>query len=132
MQKPKALYKLWVKLVLHSSRNLKPLSYRIMSKFHAYRVELKNGAFYEEVQLDPSSEVKKENDILVQKMIENDEISDKVGEFLMSGGDKLSKFYHLLKTHNIPTHVDNPSQWLQENGFLIRGIISGRGSPKER
>ena len=94
--------------------------------------EINNRAFYEEVQIDPSSEVKRENDILVQKMIENKEISDKVGEFLMSGGDKLSKFYHLLKTHNIPTDVDNPSQWLQENGFPIRGIISGRGSPTER
>ena len=47
-------------------------------------------------------------------------------------GEKLSHFYHLLKTHNIPISLENPSQWLEENGFPIRGIISGRGSPIER
>ena len=94
--------------------------------------ELSNRTFYEEVSEDLSKEVKRKNDILVQSMIEKGEITEKVGEFLVSGGDKLSNFYHLLKTHNIPTDVSDPSQWLQENGFPIRGIISGLGSPTER
>ena len=94
--------------------------------------ELSNGVFYEEVFEDPSSNVKREADILVQKMIEKQEITEKVGEFLLSGDAKLSKFYHLLKTHNIPTDIENPSEWLENNGFPIRGIISGCGSPTER
>jgi hypothetical protein len=76
--------------------------------------------------------VKRSCDILVQNMVENDEIREKVGEYLQCGGDKLSKFYQLLKTHNIPTSLDNPSQWLQDNGFPVRGIISGHCSPTER
>ena len=44
----------------------------------------------------------------------------------------MSKFYHVLKTHNIPTELENPLDWLEEQGFPIRGIISGRGGPTER
>ena len=65
-------------------------------------------------------------------MVSDGEISVKVGEYLQSGGDKLSHFYHLLKTHNIPTTLANPAQWLQENGFPVRGIISCLNSPTER
>ena len=52
--------------------------------------------------------------------------------FLLSGGKNLSNFYHLLKTHKISQNVENPSEWLQEHGFPLRGIISGRGGPTER
>ena len=45
---------------------------------------------------------------------------------------KVSKYYHLLKTHKIPTDTENPNRWLEENGFPLRGIVSGCGSPTER
>ena len=44
----------------------------------------------------------------------------------------MSKYYHLLKTHKIPPSIENPAQWLEENGFPIRGIVSCCGSPTER
>ena len=52
--------------------------------------------------------------------------------YLLNGEKKLSKFYHLLKTHKIPLDVDNPAQWLENNGFPVRGIIAACGSPTER
>ena len=30
--------------------------------------------------------------------------------------------YHLLKTHKIPTDIVDPSTWLDEQGFPVRGI----------
>ena len=42
------------------------------------------------------------------------------------------KFYHLLKTHKIPSTINDPSEWLTENGFPIRGIVSGIRTPTER
>jgi hypothetical protein len=65
-------------------------------------------------------------------MVQNEEISEKVAEFLKGGKCELSKYYHLLKTHKIPPSIGNPSQWLEDNGFPIRGIVSGRGAPTER
>ena len=43
--------------------------------------ELGNNAFYEEVNEDPSIEIKRKCDILVQKMVKDNEISEKVGEY---------------------------------------------------
>ena len=94
--------------------------------------ELNNNDFYQEVFADPSDETKRQNDILVQSMVRKGEISDKVGEYLVSGERKLSNYYHLLKTHNIPHDIDDPRQWLSEQGYPVRGIISGRGAPTER
>ena len=74
--------------------------------------------------------VKKKNDELVQKMLKNEEIPEKVAEYLVSELKNLSTFYHLLKTHKIPQDVENPSDWLESNGFPLRGII--RGSPPEK
>ena len=37
-----------------------------------------------------------------------------------------------MKTHKIPTSIQNPSQWLDENGCPIRGIVSCCGSPTEQ
>ena len=37
-----------------------------------------------------------------------------------------------MKTHKIPETVVNPEDWLETNGFPIRGIISGCNSPTER
>jgi hypothetical protein len=65
-------------------------------------------------------------------MVKKNEISEKVAEFLKAGESKVSKYYHLLKTHKIPVSTENPSQWLDDNGFPLRGIISGCGSPTER
>ena len=98
----------------------------------AGNVELSNEAFYEEVQNDPSKSVKQKCDNLVQKMVADREITEKVGDYLQSGGNELSSFYHLLKTHNLPTAVSDPSEWINENGRPIRGIISCVNSPTER
>ena len=38
----------------------------------------------------------------------------------------------MLKMHKIPAAIEKPSNWLDENGFPIRGIVSGRGAPTER
>ena len=65
-------------------------------------------------------------------MFSRKEISESVAIYLLSRGNNLSDFYHLLKTHKIPQNVENPSDWLQEHGFPLRGIISGRGAPTER
>jgi hypothetical protein len=54
--------------------------------------ELENGDFYVEVQSDPSKEIKRANDIIVQEMVNRGEVSGQVGEFLVNGGEKLSKF----------------------------------------
>ena len=50
----------------------------------------------------------------------------------MTHNSDFPQFYHLLKTHNIPTTLVNPAEWLQENGFPVRGIISCLNSPTER
>ena len=75
--------------------------------------ELSNRNFYQEVGNDPSTQIKDRNDIIVDAMITNEEISENVGSFLKDGKSDLSKFYHLLKTHKIPPSLDNPQQWLE-------------------
>ena len=94
--------------------------------------ELAKDSFYDKVEDDTSKEIKKQCDILVQDMLRKEEIPEKVAEFLMSGKSKLSKYYHLIKTHKIPTEVSDPSSWMEANGYPVRGIISCRGSPTER
>ena len=97
----------------------------------AGKLELEKAA-YEEVLEDTSKETKLKNDILIDSMVRKNEIPEKVGDFLKSGKSELSKFYHLVKTHKIPPSLENPTEWLEDNGFPIRGIISGRGAPTER
>ena len=87
---------------------------------------------YQVLEDDPSEEIRIQNAILVDEMVRKNEISEKVAEFLKSGESKVSKYYHLLKTHKIPTSTENPTSWLEENGFPLRGIVSGCGSPSER
>ena len=94
--------------------------------------ELENVQFYKEVQGDSSKSIKSKCDTLVQNMCLQGEISLKISEYLQNGQTKMPKFYHLLKTHKIPIELDDPSDWLSEKGFPIRGIISGRGSPTEK
>jgi hypothetical protein len=65
-------------------------------------------------------------------MLRKEEIPEKVAEFLVNGESKLSKYYHLLKTHKIPTEVSDASSWMETHGYPIRGIISCRRSPTER
>ena len=87
---------------------------------------------YAEVNDDPSKEIKKKNDKLVQDMCGRGEISEKIAEFLVMGDAKLPTFHHLLKTHKIPLEVENPSSWLESHRYPIRGIISCKGGPTER
>ena len=57
-------------------------------------------------------------------MFVKDEISEPVANFLKGSQKNLSAYYHLLKTHKIPQDVDNPTDWLENHGYPIRGIIS--------
>ena len=79
-----------------------------------------------------SVEIKSQQDKLISDMFVSGEITEKVAQHLLQGGCKLSKFYHLLKTHSMPVDETNIANWLQETGFPIRGIISGIGGPTER
>ena len=76
-------------------------------------------------------DIKRKNVEIVDEMLQKNEITLKVAEFLKGGQCKVSKFYHLLKTHKIPTTIKDPSEWLTEQGFPIRGIVSGIGAPTE-
>ena len=98
----------------------------------AGETELTNSSFYEEVPSDPSVEIKAKQDRLISDMLISGQITEKVAQHLVEGGSKLSNFYHTLKTHNLP--VDEPiiDNWLQENGYPSRGIISGIQAPTER
>ena len=98
----------------------------------AGEAELQKVQFYEEINSDPVVETKTKKDILVQRMQDDGEITEKVSSYLLKGGSKLPKFYHLLKTHNIPVDLADPRQWLEEQGFPVRGIISGVRGPTER
>ena len=93
----------------------KGASFTKMTK-HQYlaagEAELSKTSFYEEVDSDPSTETKTRQDILVGRMLAAGEITEKVSDFLVNGGSKLPKFYHLLKTHNIPVKLADPRQWL--------------------
>ena len=80
------------------------------------------------IENDLGTQIKAQNDALVDAMIINDEIPVKVGSFLKDGMCKLSKFYHLPKTHKIPSNLDDPSPWLDQNGLPVRGIVSGIGA----
>ena len=94
--------------------------------------ELENEKFYKKVDQNNSDEVKKSCDRLVNEMFARKEIPEGVTRFLLSGSSNVSNFYHLLKTHKIPPEVQNPDEWLHENGFPLRGIISGKGGSTER
>jgi hypothetical protein len=94
--------------------------------------ELRNEKFYEEVEDDPTNQIKSKNDCLINEMLFAGEITEKVAEYLLEGGNRLSKFYHLLKTHNIPHNISDPTEWLEANGCPIRGIISCLSGPTER
>ena len=98
----------------------------------AGELELANENVYKKIDSDPSENIKLRNDEIVDFMVQRDEISMKVAEFLKDGKSDLSRYYHLMKTHKIPTSIQNPSQWLDENGCPLRGIVSCCGSPTEQ
>jgi hypothetical protein len=94
--------------------------------------ELGNKDVYEEIANDESKQIKTKSDIIADSLVQKNEVPLKVGEFLKGGKFELSKFYHIVKTHKIPPSVEDPNDWIEENGFPLRGIISGCGSPTER
>ena len=73
--------------------------------------------FYEEINDDPSQMVKTNNDRLIGRLLRSGEITEKVADYLLSGGSTLSSFYHLLKTHKMPCDDLNISD-CQKQGFL--------------
>ena len=87
---------------------------------------------YEKVDEDPTDDIAKQIKGFVNKLFSDGQISEKIMSYLLNGDKKLSKFYHLLKTHKIPLDIENPAQWLEDNGYPVRGIIAGCGSPTER
>ena len=94
--------------------------------------ELENEKFYKLEDEDKSHEIMRKKDIIVDSMVQREEISDKVAQFLRAGKCEVAKYYHLVKTHKIPTDIDNPEDWLNEHGYPLRGIVSGIGTPTER
>ena len=94
--------------------------------------ELNNESVYKKFEEDLSDEVKKKCDAMVNGMLIRKEIPEKVALYLLSGEQNLCNFYHLLKTHKIPSEVENPQEWLDLHGHPLRGIISGKGGPTER
>ena len=72
----------------------------------------------------------------VQKMENKKEISTKVADYLVSEENKLSRMYHVVKTHKIPCNdvvsVPEVREWLTAEGWPTREIISGSGSSTER
>ena len=94
--------------------------------------ELENEKFYEVVDDDKSEYLKGKSDKLIEDMWLSDEISEPVAKYLKSCDKKMPKLYHLLKTHKISPNVDDPIEWLENNGYPLRGIISGQGGPLER
>jgi hypothetical protein len=95
-------------------------------------IKLENDKFYQGIQEYSPIEIKRRNDVIINEMVNKDEISIKVAEFLRGGQCEVAKFYHLLKTHKIPSTIEDPSEWLTEHGFPIRGIVSGIKTPTER
>ena len=87
---------------------------------------------YFEVTENPTDEVVSKVKQYVTLLFDDGEISEKIMLYLQNCDKKLSKFYHLVKTHKIPTEVEDPTQWMENNGFPVRGIISSCGSPTER
>jgi hypothetical protein len=98
----------------------------------AGETELENGNFYQKINDDPTEQIKAKNDVIADGMLCKEEISEKVANFLKDGEPRLSKYYHLLKTHKIPHDIGNPEEWLSENGFPISGFVSGCGSATEK
>ena len=94
--------------------------------------EFENDKIYKQEEEDKSLEIKRKSDILVDTMVQRDEISEKVAEFMRAGKCEVAKYYHLVKTNKILTDIDNPENWLMENGYPLRGIVSGIGTPTER
>ena len=84
------------------------------------------GVAYTNVDEDPSDSLKDKNDKLIMKMLKKGEISEKVADYFLKGDQKLSKFYHVIKTHKIPTESESPDV------IPVRGIISAKSSPLER
>ena len=87
---------------------------------------------YSKVTGDPCQKIKTENDQLVSHMQARGEIPDKVAAYLLNGEKKMSKFYHLLKTHKISPNMDNPAELIESGTLPVRGIISAIKSPLER
>ena len=71
--------------------------------------ELLNSKFYEQVNDDPTNQIKHKVIDLVSRMFKNGEIADKVADYMLSGDVKLSNFYLLVKTHKLPHDVENLS-----------------------
>ena len=91
--------------------------------------ELNNPDFYENIDTDPTNEIRRKCIDLISNMQKRGEISDRIADYLLSGDVQLSNFYHLVKTHSLPSNSQEIETWLQEKGFPIRGIFSGRGGP---
>ena len=64
------------------------------------------------------------------------EICDKVKRSILESENKISRFYHMLKTHKFDPDklvtVQDVLNWVEENGWKVRAIISGSGSPTEK
>ena len=87
----------------------------------AGKKETENGEFYLEIA----------NDALFQHMMSKGKLCQNVAKCWQNGDKKLPNFHHLLKTHKKPPGIDDPRQWIDVQGYPIRGIISGGGDPQK-
>ena len=94
--------------------------------------ELCKPQYYSRVNEDPCNSIQLQCNNLVDNMVNRGEISEKLGSYLKQEDSSTPKYYHVLKTHNIPTDIENAPQWLATHGFPVRGIISGIGGPFEK
>ena len=100
--------------------------------FQAGDTELSKTKYYSSVNQDKSVNIEKQCNFLVEQMVQKGEISEKLGEYLRTSDSKIPQFYHVIKTHNIPTDIRDLSHWLGVHGYPVRGIISGKGGPFEK
>ena len=132
-----SLLSIFIQTTLQSemiSRLIKPsfTNLKVDQYLQAGEKELNNPDFYDNIVGDPTLEIRNKCIELISNMQKRGEISEKVADYLMSGDVQLSNFYHLIKTHSLPTESQEVESWLEEKGFPIRGIISGRGGPNRK
>ena len=110
-------------------------SFTKMSKSQYYEAgenELSQSQFYEVCTKNNTKLLQGQCNNLVNQLVQKGEISEKLGGYLKTSDAKSPNFYHVLKTHNLPLDDKNISNWLTQNGYPVRGIISGISGPFEK
>ena len=86
---------------------------------------------YEEVNSVSIQEVKEKLISYVDRMKTNGEISDKISEYLLSGDENLSRYYHLIKTQKSSKNYNRKDNFfvqvpLQKDKVVLLIIFSSQ------